>query len=220
MELPDFRSEPINQKVYAYLKEGIVRGVYPPGQVMRETALALELGVSRTPVRDALRRLERDRLVVPSGPSFRVYRPTAQDVDELYECRTALEVLAAQLACRRGRVREHDEMERCLAGMEEAYRRGDASAVRELDTRFHDLLVAAAGSRTLAELMEHIHYRIAQLRNMARDLRLDGATVLDQHRRILEAVRAGNALAAGNVVREHLEMVREALLRRIREQGG
>ncbi|MFZ5815518.1 MAG: GntR family transcriptional regulator, partial [Bacillota bacterium] len=119
---PDLRSDPLYIKVYTLLKEWIMEGRLPPGERLRETVLAADLQVSRTPVRDALRRLEQDRLIVTvqGQGTYEVYRPSEADLADLYGARSILEGGAARLAAAR-RPPEVEQMARVLEEMARSY---------------------------------------------------------------------------------------------------
>jgi DNA-binding GntR family transcriptional regulator len=206
---PDLRSDPLYLKVYALLKGWIMEGRLSPGERLRETVLADQLQVSRTPVRDALRRLEQDRLIVAApGPAYEVYRPTEQDLADLYSARSILEGGAARLAAGR-RPPEVEEMALVLAEMARSYDEQPQQRVLDLDMRFHELLMAAAGNPVLVELHSHLTTRLRLVRSMSGDITVRRHQVLEQHRRIVEALRSGEGEAAAREVRQHIMTVYE-----------
>jgi DNA-binding GntR family transcriptional regulator len=151
-------------RVYAALRDSILAGGFAPGEQLVEARLADELGVSRGPVRDALRRLVEDSLVVdrPHGGSF-VREIDAGDLVEIYNVRSAIETLAARLCVRRavdaGALREQVEVMRAAAA------RGDAAAVVAAEVAFHERLCELAGNthllRTFKRLEGPIHLALA-----------------------------------------------------------
>lgn len=211
------QNDPLYLKVYSLLKDWIISGRLPPGERVRETALAADLGVSRTPVRDALRRLEQDRLIVSvSGPAYEVYRPTIQDLTDLYAARAILEGGAAAAAAGRQPTPEVALMTEVLQQMRQAYATGETRSVLELDMQFHELLLAAAGNPVLIELHDHLSTRLRQVRSLSGDIAARQTSVLEQHMSIIEAVRSGSGTAAEEATRAHIMSVymgaREAFL--------
>lgn len=211
MDSPDLRSDPLYLKVYGLLKGWILSGRLAPGERIGETALATELRVSRTPVRDALRRLEQDRLIVPvQGAAYEVYLPTIKDVDDLYIARAFLEGGAARLAARRGSAEPVEQMTLILEQMRQAYGTQSSEVLLDLDTQFHECMIAASGNPVLVELHSHLSTRLRQLRSMSGDLTARQQQVLEQHAAIVEAIRLGDDAAAEESTRAHIMAVHAA----------
>lgn len=209
MEPADLRSDPLHVKVYSLLKGWIIEGRMAPGERLGETNLAAELQVSRTPVRDALRRLEQDRLIVAiPGPAYAVYRPSLQDLADLYSARALLEGGAARLAAQH-QTHEVEEMERVLDQMSEAYDADSLQVLRDLDTRLHELLIQASGNLVIQELHIHLSNRLRHLRSMTGDANTRRTQILGQHAAIVAALRGGDSAKAEEVTRAHIQFVYE-----------
>lgn len=223
MDPPYLRSDPLYLKVYTLLKEWIVVGRLPPGERLRETVLAAELQVSRTPVRDALRRLEQDRLIVAvPGSAYEVPRPTEQALADLFLARAILEEGAARIAALR-RPGEVEQMASVLAEMTHSYEQKPSGRVVDLDMQFHELLMEASGNPVLVELHSHLATRLRHVRVLSGDVTVRRHRVLEQHRQIVEALRSGDAEAAGKATRSHVmaiyEMARQAFAERVSMEG-
>lgn len=209
--LPDdgFAPEPV--RVARVVREQIVDGTRPPGSRLVERDLAAELGVSRIPVRDALRTLVAEGLVTPRPRSWAVVREfTDADVEHLQEVREATDPLHFRLAALR---RTPDQLADLTAAWEreaEAARRGDAPAARRAAADFHEAAVRAAGNPVLAELHAVTASRVRWLLAQHADL----VAVADEHRALLEAVRDGDAEGAARLAREHLRTSRAEAARR------
>lgn len=207
MEPANLRSDPLYVKVYSLLKGWIIEGRMAPGERLGETNLAVELQVSRTPVRDALRRLEQDRLIVAiPGPAYEVYRPSMQDLADLYSTRALLEGGAARLAAQR-QAPEIEEMARILDQMNQAYDEGSPQVLRDLDARLHELLVQASGNLVIQELHSHLSNRLRHLRAMSGDANTRRTQILSQHAEIVAALRGGDGAEAEEVTRAHILFV-------------
>lgn len=196
-----------------------MEGRLSPGERLRETVLATDLQVSRTPVRDALRRLEQDRLIVAvTGPAYEVYCPTEEDLSDLYGARAILEEGAARLAALR-RPPEVEQMAEVLAEMTLAYDEQRPGRVLDLDMRFHELLVTASANSVLVELHSHLATRLCHVRALSGDITERRHQVLEHHRLIVEALRSGDSEAAGDVTRSHImavyEIARQAFARQV-----
>lgn len=219
VDLTDLRSDPLYVKVYTLLKGWILSGRLSPGEAIGETALAAELHVSRTPVRDALRRLEQDRLIVPvPGAAYEVYQPTLQDVEDLYLARAVLEGGAARLAAERQPDPAVEEMEAILEQMRSAYGAQPQDQLLDLDTQFHERLIVASGNPVLVELHNHLSIRLRHLRAMGGDVSVRRQQVLDHHAAILEAIRSGNGAEAEEITRTHILSVYQAVLASLQER--
>src|SRR5271168_281327 len=132
------------EAVYQALRYGIVHGDLEPGERLRSDALATELRVSRTPVREALRKLEAEGLVAHSGSRLIVRAFSEQDLTELFYVREALEGMAARLAAENATPSEIADISELLEDMEAVRQRGDIAALRPLTAEFHRLICRAA----------------------------------------------------------------------------
>ena len=200
------RDEPLHEKAYQRLRSLLVSGRFAPGQTFGETSLAQELGVSRTPVRDALRRLQQDRLItlLPNG-SYAVCSPSVKALDEIHACSYHLEALAARGAAAHRTDADLRRMTAINEQMGDACQRGDEPLIRDLDDQFHDAVVEASGNTTLGEIIAWLRGRLLQARNA---LHKPGTDLLDQHQRIFAAIAAGDCDLAEQVMREHIGFCR------------
>ncbi|MCW2994892.1 MAG: transcriptional regulator, GntR family [Conexibacter sp.] len=190
--------------VVTRLREAILNGDIPGGAVTTQLALATEFETGRTPVREALRLLEREGLVVADpNRRVRVTDLSAADAEELYVMRVALETVAIRLTIPTLSSDDIAELEACMAKMEHYMRAKDQIGMREPHRSFHVKLVAAAGPRGVAEieqLFDHAErYRLAHGALTRRDWTLRS----DEHRAILDAVIAGDAARAARELAEH-----------------
>lgn len=212
LESLELRSDPLYVKVYALLRTWILEGRLPPGERLRETTVAADLQVSRTPVRDALRRLEQDRLIVAvTGAAYEVYRPAPGDLADLYFARSILEGGAARLAAEREPAETFAAMDTVLGQMEQAYSRPDTRELLELDRQFHELLVAASGNPVLVELHVHLRTRLLHLRRSSGNPAERRQQVMAQHAAMIAALRAGDGAAAEQATRHHILSVYAAV---------
>ncbi|QJW36394.1 GntR family transcriptional regulator [Cellulosimicrobium protaetiae] len=203
--------EPEALRVARVLRDQIVDGERGPGSRLVERELADELGVSRVPVREALRALVAEGLVTPRPRSWAVVRTfSPDDVAHLLEVRAALEVLAARRAAERAAPQDLTALADALAREEQAAARDDATAARRAAADFHEALLAAAGNSVLDELTAVTASRSRWLLGQHEDL----AGMAGEHRHLLDAIRAGDADEAAHQVAAHLETSRRALTAR------
>ena len=216
----DAQGEPKNgsmqARVIADMRRRIIKGDIEPGAPLSELALAEEFGVSRTPVREALKQLQTEGLVEirPRVGTF-VSTPSRREITELFEMKELIEGAAARLLARRGRVAEIDLLERNLREADEAVARDDRERYAELVQEFHDLLIAGADNSKL-----EAHYRMLmnQLAYYSRlvhtSLSRPGRALQSdrEHHVVLELILEKDGDSAEQVMREHVRASRRALL--------
>jgi DNA-binding GntR family transcriptional regulator len=198
------------QRVREELRERILTGRLRPGDRLVERELAEDLGVSRVPVREAIRSLEAEGFLVVQSPRRVVVRQLARvDVEELFDVREALEGLAAGLAASRAGAAELKGLDRILADAARAATRGDAARITVLNSRFHDEIVAIAGNALLSTMLQPLEGRLRWLTSQNEHW----AELLDEHRRLFEAIASGDADRAKASAVEHVRVNREVTLR-------
>lgn len=196
--------EPIRPQKDAYdlILEAIDRHIYTPGDRLVESELADRFGVSRTPVREALQRLETQGLLTRDGRSLIVASLDHTEMAELYVVRGELEGLAAKLAARHatpeevGVLREMLEADKALAD--------DPSALARANKRFHKQIHLASHNRFLVKQLDLVHRSMALLATTSIAAEGRGADTLEEHRQIVEAIEAGDGDAAKTALCDHI----------------
>jgi GntR family transcriptional regulator of gluconate operon len=205
--------------VYNHLWEGIVRrSLYSPGARLSDSQLALEFGLSRGPVREALQKLEVEGLVTSTaGHGFRVRTFTDDDVDEIYLLRGVLEALASQLTAGRLSEVQLRVLQSLVSRMGEQSRLGRWKAVLDTDMEFHETIVAAARHQRLYLIWLQLRSQIILIANFtARLLYRDLTDIEARHQAIVDVLRAKTPTAAAEISRAHVLEV-HAILRERRE---
>ncbi len=200
------QSETLQKQAYEYLREKIVNGWFPPGQRLLEEKIAKETGMSRIPVREAIRRLIGDGLVsVNRRGGVSVRRLTFDDFSYLYECRVSLEPTAARLAAVRMSELQRAEMNKLVYDMNQAVEKRDIEKLRELSARFHNLILEGSKNPHLIKLMKQLYDLIAIYRNAVLNIphRLESGA--EEHQAIWEAIRKQDGEAAEKLMREHIQ---------------
>jgi DNA-binding GntR family transcriptional regulator len=197
-------------RAYYAIRELIVTLELPPGAVVREPELTERLGIGRTPVREALRRLAQERLVevFPRRGMF-VTEVDARDLARLCEVRLALEPEAARLAAERATQADLVELRAVLAELDGGRKR-DPRALIDLDERIHRAIYHASHNPYLAETLEQ-YYAHALRIWMVAVARTDIGAAVGGHHAVLEAVVRGDGARAGRLMREHVESFEEAV---------
>lgn len=198
------RPAPLYQQVHALLRQKILAGEYGPGETLQEVRTAEMLRVSRTPVREALRQLEQEGLLVAQGTERAVRSLTREEFVELYTCRTALERLVAERAARRATEEEIEEMAAAIDEAREAIAAGDHAGVLSANTRFHDRMVESTRMAQLGQLMDTIRGPIlVARRRVLSDAEVETA-ICDEHAAVLDAIRRRDAEAAQDLIERHM----------------
>jgi DNA-binding GntR family transcriptional regulator len=204
--------------VYQALRHGIVHGDLAPGERLRSDALATELRVSRTPVREALRKLEAEGLVAHSGSRLMVRAFSEQDLTELFYVREALEGMAARLAAENATPSEIAAIRELLEDMETVRRRGDVGAMRRLTGEFHQMICRAAHNDRLLQSLQALLDHVRQLQTSTLYGEGRPAQALDEHRRLLTAIEARDGDRAEALARAHRRKTLELRKTMLREQ--
>jgi len=199
---------------YEALRRRILDNTYPPGHQVLEQALAEELGISRTPLREALIRLQKEGLVeVIPRHGMRVLPVSPADMKQIYEILSALESTAAELAAkRRPSDAELAPLERASRDMAKALKADDLEAWAEADERFHRHLIELSGNRLLVEAVLNFWDRAHRVRRFTLRLRPKPVHSTKEHVALVERIRAGDAAGANEVNRAHRERASVELL--------
>lgn len=203
----------LREEVYRNLRERILQGTLPPGTRLVEVNLAHQLGTSRTPVREALHRLEQEGLVRPAGRrGVVVVGLDLTDIQEIMGLREVLESHAAGLAAVRITEKEFGILEHALRHAERAIQAGDLHALLRWNTRFHDGIVAASGSRRLRDLINRLSEVILAYRKLTLQVPGLPGRSHQEHLAILEALRRRDREVAETLMRAHIRGKTRALL--------
>ncbi|MGW7257839.1 GntR family transcriptional regulator [Streptomyces sp. NPDC054834] len=179
----------VRERVLADLRQDIIAGRLHPGDRLVERELAERFGVSRVPVREAIRALVAEGFVLFETPRRTVVRRlTPTDVKELFELREALEVYAAGLAASRATPQALAELRELLAQSATATETGDAETITDANTRFHDRILALAGNSLLISVMEPVDGRLRWLTRQNEEW----SQLLMEHRELYEAIASGD----------------------------
>lgn len=196
---------------YSLILAAIDDGTYKPGDRLVESELAERFGVSRTPIREALQRLETQSLLTRDGRSLIVASLDHNQLAELYVVRAQLEGLAARLAAKHASVEEV----RVLRDMVTEDRRlmNDPKALSRANKRFHKQIHLASHNRFLVQQLDLVHRSMALLATTSLEAEGRGRTALEEHEAIVEAIARGDGEAADKALREHISRAFETRLK-------
>jgi DNA-binding GntR family transcriptional regulator len=213
------RAEPLGERVYAALRENLRTGRIVRGVPLQEAALAAQLGVSRTPVREALARLASEGLVIADGRNFAGPELSAADIEEIYALRFLLEPEAMRLIAKQAPGRAGlAPLKKALEDMGAAQEAADNAAFMEANSRFRSGWMELVPNRRLAHVIELYADHTRYLRVLTLHDASVRAGVLKRLKRLLAAIASGNADSAARVMREHLEEARRILLSRFAQR--
>lgn len=208
--------KPLRELVFEHIKRAIITGELKPGERLMEVQLAEKLGVSRTPVREAIRKLELEGLVVmvPRKGAF-VSDVSLKDIIDVFEVRETLEGLASYLAAERITKEEIDNLTEILRRTKENVEKGDNQGIIECDVKFHDAVFNASRNEKLIQIManlqEHIHrFRIIYVNMAERANRL-----VEEHGELLNAIKSGNAQQARKLAVKHIEGIQREVIKEL-----
>lgn len=192
-------------RVFSTIRENILNGKYKQNEELKETAIGEELGVSRTPVREALRQLELEGLVkiIPNRGAF-VNGITAKDVEDIYMIRSLLEGLCARWATAYITKEQLEELEEVLFLSEFHMQKNHFEQLPELDNKFHEILYDASQSKILDHVLSDFHHYVERVRKVALSSKERACKCSEEHRLILEAIKEKDAKRAEELANIHM----------------
>ncbi len=206
--MPDTRG---SADAYTLILAAIDEGVFRPGDRLVESELAERLGVSRTPVREALQRLETQGILHRDGRSLIVASIDHNQLSELYIVRAELEGLAARLAARHATIEEINVLRAMVAADRKLI--GDPQALSRANKRFHRQIHLASHNRFLIQQLDLVHRSMALLASTSLAAEGRGEQAMAEHEAIVEAIAAGDAERADQAIRDHISRAFETRLK-------
>lgn len=212
--------KPLRELVLDAIREAIINGSLKPRERLMEIQLAEELGVSRTPIREALRKLELEGFIVmlPRKGAY-VADVSFKDIADVFEIRAALESLAAGLAAERITDEELEEMERHLVEKADAIARHDMTQLVEVDTKFHELVYRASRNDRLSLIINNLREQIQRYRSTSLAYPGRMKQSLEEHRAIVEAIQSRDSQLARQLALEHIENAESSMIEAIKKDG-
>ena len=206
--------QPLREVVCESLREAIRSGILKPGERIMEIQLAEELGVSRTPVREAIRKLELEGYVVmmPRRGTY-VASMSIRDINEIFEIRTALESLSNGLAADHITDDELEHLQRLLVIIGGYIKEGNIEKIVETDIEFHDLLYHAARNERLVGIISNLRDQLTRFRTLSMSYPGRLEETLEEHRLIVDAIASGDRKAASRAAERHMENSEKTLLK-------
>ena len=209
---------PLREVVSEALRQAIKDGVLKPGERLMEIQLAEELGVSRTPIREAIRKLELEGFVVmvPRRGTY-VADISLKDIAQVFEIRSVLEELAAGLAAERITPDELEDLERILVEINEYIDNDQFDKIVDADIRFHDVLYHASRNQRLVDILNNLREQMLRFRSISMHYPGRLAATWEEHRQMVENIADHNSAMARKVAKKHMENSERTLLKGIRQ---
>jgi len=215
----EFKSVSLADQVFDKLESDIIVGVYPRGEILTELKLVENLGVSRTPIREALRRLEQERLIEDTPKGTVVLGITGDDLIDIMDIRQQIEGLAAYYAAKNITPEELNELRQISELQDFYYEKKDADRLRQMDDRFHVAIYEMSKRHVLCDTLRPLHRKTQRYRRLSigSDERL--AKSIQEHKDIFNAIASGNAELARDLITQHICNAKEHMIERFDYRG-
>ena len=200
----DYKTVSLSDQVYEQLETDILSGKYQRGEIITELQLCSELGVSRTPVREALRRLFQEHLVEDTPKGTMVLGITPKDFRDMSEIRLRIEELAVRGFVENATPDTLKELNEAVDFQEFYLSRGDTDHLKSLDGRFHEVIYDGCGSIVLRDTLSRLHKKIQQYRRNAIQTPERASHSVEEHKAILAAITARDADLAVSRMNRHI----------------
>ncbi len=211
LKIRDYKNA--REAAFEKIKEAIIKGHFKPGEKLVEQTLAQEMGVSRTPVREAIRRLEAEGFVVSiPRKGVVVSRTDKEEIVQLYSIRAELEGLAARWAIEHADENDIQKLDEAVLRMEETAASGDLDGVVQSNALFHDAIAQASKSRILCTLLKTLQDNIQRFRFQSLHLPGRPEAALAEHKEIVAAIKGKKAEEVDRLLKEHLQRACAATL--------
>lgn len=199
-----FKSTSLADQVYDQLENDIIQGVYAKGEILTELKLVEQLGVSRTPIREALRRLEQERLIEDAGKGSRVLGITESDLFDIMTIRERVEGVAAYYATVNMTPEGKKELTHLVDLQEFYFEKRDAERLRQVDDQFHDLICVLSNRTVITDTLIPLHHKTRRYRRIAMEDWVRAAKTKGEHYEMFQAIVSGNAELAERLTTQHI----------------
>ena len=213
----DYKNLSLANQVYDAIEQNILNGVYASGEIISESKLSEELGVSRTPVREAMARLENERLIgiTPSGTV--VLGITDRDVRDMFEVKLHLEPIVSVMASQNISQEALAKLKDIIDQQEFYASKHNTERIRNLDTEFHDLIYSECGSPVFQSILSPIHHKLLKYRKASLEKSDRSYHSVEEHMAIYEALKAKYRMQVEMLMLEHIRHAYENIKKGVTE---
>ena len=208
-----FKSTSLADQVFDKLENDIIQGVYPKGEILTELKLVEQLGVSRTPIRDALRRLEQERLIADTGKGSLVLGITDDDLLDIMNIRERIEGLVTYYAAKNITPEGAAELKHLTDLQDFYYSKHDAEHLRQVDDQFHDTICRLSNRTVISDTLTPLHRKTRRYRRIAMDDWDRTTQTTKEHFAIYQAIVSGDADLAKKLMKEHIIHAKEHMIK-------
>ncbi len=201
----DHKTVSLADQVFEHLETDILSGKYQRGDILTENYLCEILGVSRTPIREALRRLQQEHLIVETGKGSQVLGISEDDLRDIYIIREQLEGLAAKMAAEKASEDDINELKSALELQEFYLAKQNSEQIRLMDNRFHEILYKISGSHVFYNTLLPLHKKVQKYRKVSLQSQFRANESVAEHREILSAIINHDAAAAASFTAQHVK---------------
>ena len=212
----EFKSTSLADQVFEKLENDIIQGVYAKGEILTELKLAEQLGVSRTPIREALRRLEQERLIEDAGKGSVVLGITETDLEDIMSIRERIEGLAAYYATINMTEESRKELAHIVDLQDFYYEKGDSERLRQVDDEFHSVICRLSRRTVLVDTLIPLHRKTRRYRRIAMEDRQRSARTMKEHRAMYEAIVSGDAELAMELTTQHISNAKNHMMKGVK----
>lgn len=217
--MTEFKSISLATQVFEKLEEDIITGVYPRGEILTELKLVEQLGVSRTPIREALRRLEQERLIQESGKGSVVLGITLEDLVDIMDIRQRIEGLAAYHATKNLTEAGKEELRQISELQDFYFAKQDVENLRKMDDKFHDTIYNLTDRPVLRDVLIPLHRKSQRYRRISIEDKNRLGNSIQEHKAIYNAIVSGDAELAAKLITEHIERAKKNMIARCYQHG-
>lgn len=209
----DYKSMSLANQVFETIEKNILNGVYPQGEVLSESKLSEELGVSRTPIREALTRLETERLITTTPMGALVLGITDNDVRDMFKVKLHLDPIIVKMAASNISEEALDKLKDNIDQQAFYNSKGNLEKLRDLDTEFHDIIYAESKSPTLQYILTGIHHKLLKYRIASLKIEDRSDHSVDEHEAIYEALKARDEMRVELLVLQHINHTYDTIMK-------
>ena len=208
----NFKSTSLADQVFEKLENDIIQGVYKRGELLTELKLVEQLGVSRTPIREALRRLEQERLIEDTGKGSRVLGITMEDLEDIMNIRQRIEGLAAYYATVNLTEDGLKELSHIVDLQEFYFSKQDKEHLRQVDDAFHDMICSLSKRSVISDTLTPLMRKTRRYRRVAIDNWERTTLTMNEHKQIFQAIASGDAKLAEELTTQHIIHAKEHMI--------
>ncbi len=214
-----FKTTSLADQVFDKLENDIIHGIYPRGEILTELKLVEQLGVSRTPIREALRRLEQERLIEDTGKGSRVLGITGEDLRDIMTIRERIEGVAAYYATLNMTEEGKQELTRLVELQDFYCQKENAEELRRVDDQFHDAICYLSQRTVIMDTLVPLHRKTRRYRRISMSDWTRANKTRQEHEQIYQAMISGDAELAEKLTTQHITNAKNHMLEGIKNHG-